>query len=251
MNTLRRISLLALLLNIIGVLAAHGQFTPSPFEIGINVGTLIYQGDLSKSEWGYTKTLRPAIGLRGAKTVNDFFSLRAALVAGSILAYDSTYSSPAWRKYRDLSFHSAVIELSSVAEFYFLGNAKGGKPGSLDPYLFAGIGFSFLKIRRNWSGFDAAYFGEESRTVLGLAGDTAHRVPRMIPVIPIGGGVRYTITEHLSLRAEFTYRLTDTDYLDGFKYAGNPNKNDHYYGISIGLSYRFGYNRLDCPRTPN
>src|SRR5579863_32513 len=115
--------------------AAIAQFTPSPFEVGLNLGSLIYQGDLSKSELGYTESIRPALGLQGAKTMNDHFSLRTAFMLGNIHAYDSTYSSPAWRKYRDLKFHSPVFELSAVAEYYLLGDAEGARPGRLSPYL--------------------------------------------------------------------------------------------------------------------
>jgi opacity protein-like surface antigen len=250
MNTMSRIVIGPLLLSAFVVETSNGQFAPSPFEVGMSIGTLVYQGDLSRSQLGYTKGLKPAIGLQAAKTMSRFFSHRTAQAQGSVHAYDSTYSSPAWRKYRDLSFHSPVIELSAVAEYYPLGNAKGDRPGSFAPYLFAGIGTTFLKIRRDYSGFDAAYFGEGSSTVIGLNRDIEHRVPWVIPVVPVGIGVRYMFTDQISFRAEFTWRLTDTDYLDGFKYAGDPNKNDHYYGISIGVSYRFGHNPLDCPRSP-
>ena len=250
MNTMSRIVIGPLLLSAFCRRTLQWTICPFPLRSRHCHRTLVYQGDLSKSQLGYTRGLKPAIGLQAAKTISQFFSLRTALALGSVHAYDSTYSIPAWRKYRDLSFHSPVIELSAVAEYYPLGNAKGDRPGSFSPYLFAGIGTTFLKIKRDYSGFDAAYFGEGSSTVTGLNRDIEHRVPWVVPVVPVGIGVRYMLTDQISLRAEFTYRLTDTDYLDGFKYAGDPEKNDHYYGISIGVSYRFGHNPLDCPKRP-
>ena len=58
------------------------------------------------------------------------------------------------------------------------------------------------------------------------------------------------LSNHFYINAEGAYRLTTSDYIDGFKYAGNPKRNDHYYGLSIGLSYRFRANRNDCPKVP-
>ena len=229
---------------------AEAQFTPSPWEMGINTGSLIYQGDLSKSKLGYMRSLKPALGFYVSKSLDDFFAVRADLVLGSIGANEATYSSPAWRKYRGFSFQSSITELSGEMEYFLLGDAGGNAVGKFSPYVFAGVGFSLLHIKRNWSGINTAYFGAQSQAVIGLGEDTLHKVPWIIPVIPLGLGVKYVLTQKLSLRAELMYRLTGTDYLDGFKYAGNPKTNDYFYTKTLGVSYRFGHNRLSCPRIP-
>jgi len=65
-------------------------------------------------------------------------------------------------------------------------------------------------------------------------------------------GVRYGITEKLSFSLEGTYRILDTDYLDGFSKAANPDKKDHYHTIMAGLIYSFGKrNRFACPVIKN
>ena len=73
------------------------QFTPSKWEIGINAGTLIYQGDLSESSLGYTNSLKPSVELWVSKSLDAYFSIRANLLQGSLGADESTYASPAWR----------------------------------------------------------------------------------------------------------------------------------------------------------
>lgn len=117
------------------------------------------------------------------------------------------------------------------------------------PYLFAGAGLSFLKIKRDWSAINTTYFGGETSEVLaGLAVDTAQSLPRMIPVIPVGAGVKYFFKPNWAINAETAYRITATDYLDGFSKAANPGKKDNYLNYSIGLIYRTGKkDRLGCP----
>jgi opacity protein-like surface antigen len=226
------------------------QFISSPWQVGVNVGSLVYQGDLSESRWGNLHDLKPALGVQVSRTLDDFFTLRANLVLGTIGANDAIYSSPAYRKYRGFRFSSSITELSVGAEYWLFGDASGSRVGQFSPYLFAGVGLSKVNIKRYWSSMDVAYFGAQSSAVVGLGKDTLHQLPGIIPVLPIGGGVRYGLAQHWSLRAEIMYRLTGTDYLDGFKYAANPNTNDHYYSFTLGLTYQFGHNRLDCPKVP-
>jgi hypothetical protein len=87
----------------------------------------------------------------------------------------------------------------------------------LSPYLFAGLGVSLLNIKRDWSRFNAEYFSSEPKTLSGLAADQQHPLPALIPVFPMGIGIRYPISPSISVNAETSYRFTFTDYLDGFQ----------------------------------
>ena len=100
---------------------------------------------------------------------------------------------------------------------------------------------------------NVAVFGDGSNVQTGLAIDAATNTPRVIPLIPVGAGARYSLTDRFSLTAETNYRLSFTDYLDGFSQAADPKKNDHYFSHSIGLIYSFsgsgGKSKgLGCPR---
>jgi len=226
------------------------QFTPSKWEIGINAGTLIYQGDLSESSLGYTRSLKPSVELWVSKSLDPYFSIRANLLHGSIGADESTYSTPDWRRHRNLTFNSSVTEVS--AELVWDLNGKTYREGMhrFSPYFFAGAGFAVLHINRNWSRFDTTYFDSKSAAALGLGKDTLHKAPAFIPVIPVGAGLRYMVSNRIFINAEATYRITSTDYIDGFSFTGNPGKNDHYYGLTLGVSYRFGWNGISCPKIP-
>jgi len=227
---------------------AFAQFTPSKWEVGINAGTLIYQGDLSESPLGYTKTLYPSAELWVSRSVDEYFSIRANLLQSSLHADDSKYASPDWRRHRNFVFNSSVTEVS--AELVWDLNGKTYREGMhrYSPYFFAGAGVAILHINRNWSRFDTTYYDSKSSTAQGLALDTLHKTPTFLPVIPIGAGVRYMVTRQIFMNAEFTYRITSSDYIDGFSYSGNSQKNDHYYGLTLGISYRFGWNGMGCPK---
>jgi hypothetical protein len=116
------------------------------------------------------------------------------------------------------------------------------------PYLFTGGGISFLRVKRDWSRFNAAHFIAEPELIERLGEDQAQTPPRSIPVIPVGAGFRYRLTQRIAMNVESSYRLLFTDYLDGFSKAANPEKNDHYHTISAGVSYRIGKkDMLGCP----
>jgi opacity protein-like surface antigen len=224
------------------------QFTPSKWEIGINAGTLIYQGDLSGNTFGYTNCLKPAVELWVSRSLDAYFSIRANLLQGSLYADESTYSGPPWRTHRNLAFYTPVTEIS--AELVWDVNGKTYREGMrrFSPYFFVGAGFALLNVDRNWSRFDTTYFNSNSTAGHGLGVDTLHKTPGFLPVIPVGAGLRYMVTKQIFINAEATYRITSSDYIDGFSYAANPAKNDHYYEVSLGISYRFGWDGISCPK---
>ncbi len=220
------------------------QYSPSKYELGLNIGTLIYQGDLSAARLGYTKNLKPAIGLSVSRVIDPYFSLRGNLTFGRLGADESKISNPAYKQLRNFTFTTPVTELSAMLVWNVAGDNAGHK---LNYYFMGGAGLSFLKVQRDWSRIDTNYFGAKSRTIVGLGRDTMHSMPRITPVFPVGAGLRYQLSNSISLNAEAVYRITLTDYLDGFKYAVNPNKRDSYYGISVGIGFKLGNNRYRCP----
>ena len=114
--------------------------------------------------------------------------------------------------------------------------------------MFAGGGVSFLNIHRDYSNFNAEYFGTNSPIITGLNADLQHTPPKLLLVMPVGIGVRYYFSDRLGLSAETSYRIMSNDYLDGFSQSVDPVKGDHYYSHSIGVVYRLGKkNTLECP----
>ncbi|MBX3255270.1 MAG: hypothetical protein KF862_14110 [Chitinophagaceae bacterium] len=229
---------------------AEAQIYTSRFEAGINGGVFIYQGDLTPEPLGAYATLKPQFGIFAAYLLNRSFSVRGNFSFGGLKADDAKYNIPEYRKQRAFRFTTPVSEFSGMLVWDILGkNGIEGRRG-FAPYLFTGVGVSLLNIQRDWSNYNAAYFNAESVSE-GLVADMAHPVPKMLPVVPVGAGIKYFISGRLAIKAETNYRLMSSDYLDGFSQSVNPGKKDNYYSHSVGIVLSLGYkDRNDCPVKP-
>jgi Domain of unknown function (DUF6089) len=223
----------------------HAQIDLSKYEVGLSGGVFVYQGDLTPQRLGSYKTLKPQFALHVYRILSPSFSVRLNINRGKLYGNDAAYSNPEWRRQRNFNFTTPVTELSLQGVW----NILQARSPRFSPYLFAGAGISFLKIKRDWSNMDPDVFGESSDVQAGLAVDAAKTLPRIIPVVPVGAGVRYALSDRFSLTGETSYRLSFTDYMDGFSKSANPGKNDHYLSHSIGIIYSFGKKdkQLGCP----
>ena len=248
MNSIPKKAILVTTFFIGSRLSSYAQPDFSKYEVGINAGSFIYQGDLTPSALGSFKTWKPAFGISLSRILNRSFSVRLNLALGEIKGDDAKYSSPAWRQQRNFNFNSPLTEVSAMMVWNVLGKNGDEFNSGISPYLFAGIGYSFLNIKRDWSNMNTTVFSPESAVQAGLVQDAAHSLPNAIPVLPLGIGVRYSLSPHISVDAESSYRFTFTDYLDGFSQSANPSKKDHYYSHSIGIIYSFiKKNIVRCP----
>ncbi len=216
------------------------------YEFGAGLAAFLYQGDLTPDAIN-VRTLRPGLNLNVSKIMSAAFLLRTNLAITGLKGNDALYNEPEYRQHRNFKFKTPLFELSELVVWSPL--RTNYEDRGLSPYFFGGVGLTFLHIKRDWSNFDAAYFGEASELPALIAEDAAHKTPRVTPVFPVGFGLRYGISTRLAVNMETNYRLTRTDYLDGFSKAVNPAKGDNYSSITIGAIYRIGKkNTLDCPK---
>jgi predicted porin len=101
--------------------------------------------------------------------------------------------------------------------------------------MFLAAQLFFLNIKRDWSNSITHILPAKLRHQW-LNEDINHTVQKDF-FHTYWVGVRYGITEKLSFSLEGTYRILNTDYLDGFSQAANPDKNDHYHTLMAGLIY--------------
>jgi hypothetical protein len=227
-------------------LAARSQTAIlSKYEVGGGPAIFIYQGDLTPNRYGSFRTMRPGGNIFVSRLLSASSALRLNLAVGSIQGDDGKYPRPAWRQQRNFRFTSPVVELSVMGVWNVLN--KNYETKTISPYLLAGGGVTWLSVKRDLSRFNSEFFTSEPDLPLRIAEDMAHPLPKLIPVIPAGVGVRYPITQRLSVYGEGIYRFTFSDYIDGFSKAVSDDKNDHYYTLSAGIIYRFGRSKLDCP----
>lgn len=217
------------------------------YEVGVHAGAFIYQGDLAPSAFGSLKTPMPVGGIYVNRVLDNYFSIRAAFAIGALKGDEAKYG-PAWRAQRAFAFKANVAEVSAAAVFDILGNNGNSPVSRFSPYVFAGLGYSFVSITRDYSRMDTVRFNANTHSGAGLRADTAHSLPKGMPVIPLGIGVKYALSPRLALTAEVNYRYVFTDYLDGFSQAVNAAHPDSYYSATLGLVYSFApKNFLRCP----
>lgn len=229
--------------------AASAQFKTQVYELGVHIGQYVYQGDLTPSSLGAFRSGGNAFGITVMRTLKSGFSLRASFDHGSFGANDALYSSPAYRQERNFRFSAKATELGAQLVWSFPGvpfNQRG-----FSAYAFGGAAMSWLRSTPDASGLNLEYFGGPGSTMAqGLAADQAQGTPRLLPLLTSGIGVKYFFKPQWGVNAEWSYRMTGSDYIDGFSQSANPSRKDHYMQYSIGILYRRGprISALDCPK---
>lgn len=241
-NPAMRIALLLSALMLFNLKLLHAQENDPIYTVGVNAGTFIYQGDLAPSALGSFKTPRFAFGFNAGRSLSHVMSARIDMSFGSLSGDDQKYPVDLWRPKRNFKFSSSVSELTAALVYNPIGTER-----FIDPYFYVAAGYSYVNIKRDYSQFDAEYFGGDP-LVAGLKKDLGQPLPKVIPITTLGVGLVHPLSKRIGITGEASYRLMSTDYLDGFSRSANPNQMDHYYKFAIGLQYRF-FNTFsyDCP----
>ena len=245
-SIIKKIAFLFVILIVVNDISANAQLMVPKFELGVGVSSNIYQGDLTPNRFGSYETMKAGFQLHGSLILSPSFLARTNLSIGGLRGDDAVYDNPEFRKQRNFNFKTPLIELSELVVWNPL--RTNYQNTGFSPYLMAGVGVSFLNIKSDASRFNPEYFDDEAEIQQNIAADQEHGTPSVIPVVPIGAGFRYGFSPALAVYAESTYRLMFTDYLDGFSKATNPDGNDHYQTISVGIIFRPGSKgKLACP----
>lgn len=204
--------------------------TPLTFEIGGSVGIMNCLTDLGGNK-GIGKKFVKDLNLGKTKLAGSIYlsglyknavGLRLEATFGQITADDKVLKKVApstfGRYERNLSFRSRITDFMLAAEIHplyiFTKFDEDKAPPSFSPYLVAGIGFFSFKPQANlgnkWVDLQP----------LSTEGQGFNEYPNRKPYklnqinIPLGAGVKYELSSTLNVRAEFVYRVLNTDYLD-------------------------------------
>jgi hypothetical protein len=188
------------------------------------------------------RSTRPSIYAGVRYRMKPKQSLKASFIYGYSKTEDYTGSR---NENRGFTSVTQLLEISGNYEFYFLPeqrrlrsaamfNRRGmiNDYSSFGAYLFAGIGATMywpnLKV-------DEPREGDKYKDNFGITA-----------ALPLGAGFKYIISDKWLLGYEIGYRLTLSDFLDGFKspYSNNP---DSYWISTINLSYRIPTSRRGLP----
>jgi len=197
---MKRILLAGMLLPLI----VHAQW-----NVNLYGGFSNYIGDMQTSPYT-TKQSNGSFGAGIQYDLTRHFSLLTNLTYGRISAADG-YSSQADLRARNLNFESHITEWNLLAEYNLLDLSEH----KLTPYLFAGVAiFHFNPYTYDTTG-KKVYLRPLSTEGEGLTQYPGRRPYALTQLaIPFGGGIKFRISDGVTLAYEIGMRKTFTDYLD-------------------------------------
>jgi len=180
------------------------------WDIGVWGGISNYQGEINPDF--NMKFVKPAYGALIRYNFNPIISVRGNFSKGSIGANDSEFKG--WQQQRNLSFQSKITELSGLFEFNFKPFITGDPKYNFTTYLFTGFSVFSFKPQTTYNG------SITNLQAFGTEGQGSEYYPQRNKyflynfAIPIGGGMKVSLSNHLSFALEIGARRTFTDYLD-------------------------------------
>lgn len=172
-------------------------------------GTANYQGDLQEKRYTFQGS-RLGLGLGASYALTDHFSLRAMFSWGKVSADDKNNTDP-FLSDRNLNFTSAITEFGITAQYHIFNTWES----RVNPYLMAGLSlFHFNPYTYDTAG-TKYYLKPLSTEGQGLSQYPDRKPYNLTQVaIPFGAGIKFAVTENISIGWEIGLRKTFTDYLD-------------------------------------
>ena len=220
--------ILAVLLMVLcaGTSGLEAQSAPYKFDLGVDLGMSGYIGDANRSNFMSHPGFAGELSFRYLPDTR--WAIRG-IASGVSLSGNTADMSDVLPDGAQYSFSSMVYSLEGRAEFNFF------------PY---GIGETYKRLRR-WSPYLTVGLGV---CMSSSGGNTS-----AAPMIPVGAGVRYKISERWNVGIEFTFTKTFSDHIDGKDLADlNQIKTAFYKNtdwisrLTVGVSYEFGKRCETC-----
>lgn len=200
-------------------LSVHGNaqricLTPS-------IGISNYSGDLSV---GYTSIFKPAFSLGASWDASLRYRLRANISRMSVEGDDRKSPAPGVG-IRGLNFKTNITELGLLGEYDLVSEVWS----NVIPYIFSGIGVYHFnpKPLRLVNGQDVNLHDLGTEGQLMSSGQYAKNKYNLTQLnLQFGGGVRFNMSNDVSIAVEANYRKLFTDYLDDVSSARFVSKEE-------------------------
>jgi outer membrane protein OmpA-like peptidoglycan-associated protein len=208
------------------------SFSQEKWQGGVFLGYSNYLGDLVEPRFTLEEA-GAAFGILIRHNITNTFGLRMNLFYGSLKGDDGNYTR---NLARGASFSTSILEATLMGEYELLGNRRWTQEGKFkkiwSPYIFLGAGVNFVNPDVDWGNIPASNSGRKKDESNDLNNHWT---------IPIGGGLKFDLSRKMNLALEGGLRISPfTDYLDGIRYAGNPDQNDHYVFGGVVLGFILG-----------
>lgn len=222
------------------------------YEIGGGFGMTQVFGDIGgtaqQNNWFGLKDIQfdetsLAFDLLVRYKIDPVYSIKANAILGFGHGDDADSKNPD----RNGSYKTKLFEFSIQGEYYFLGEEKRYRSAAM---------FDRRGMLNNYSTFSAYGF-----IGLGMVYSIANakidtELPReydkfkknnMGAVAPLGLGLKFIIDDRWLVNAELGYRISFTDYIEGYSQTRDSKHKDIYYFLTISLTYRLNTSRRGIP----
>lgn len=193
-------------------------------EFGIGVGAAHYFGDLNTR--ARINRPKPAVTAFFRKQFGNYIALRVGATFAQ-LGYSDIYNKDnEYQRRRNLSFNTNIWELAVQGDFNFFKYVPGDPMYAFTPYVTIGVGafnydpYTYLKGQK----YFLRPLGTEGQGSPNYPGKKQYSTMAMC--LPIGVGIKYSLTDKINLGLEILYRFTTTDYIDDVSTVYAPDAFD-------------------------
>lgn len=246
-------------------------------EPSIGLGLTNYIGDLPSYEFsnGFNILFGATVNGSLKQYISPRMNVRADLFFTMLRGNDSISASESIKR-RNLSFRTPVVQADIKAEWNILGFIPGDSGYRLSPFVSGGVGMMRYNPQALYQGnwINLQPLGTEGQGLPAFPEKEFYH--RLQIVFPFGGGVKFNLSNQLTLTIEGIFHLTLTDYMDDVggtsvtypvlleergaitaalanrtgeflgadpvilptgQRRGNPDSNDHYFSGLISIGY--------------
>lgn len=215
----------------LSLLLAFSVLAKSQWQVGLFGGISNYVGDMTDRPYMNSK---PAIGITAGYQILPRVNLRAGFTYAKVEGADSL-SRQEDIVLRNLSFQTNITEFSLVAEI----NTFDMNYKRWSPYIFGGLAVFHFNPYTYDQQNNKVYLKPLGTEGQGLAGYPRPNALTQL-ALPVGGGIKFNISDKVRIAGEIGLRKTFTDYLDDVSgnYADPVDLFNARGQQSVDLAYR-------------
>jgi opacity protein-like surface antigen len=210
---------------LLNLLSSGVAFAQRNANFGVFAGTAYYLGDINPNRHFYNPTL--SLGALYRYNINTRYALRGnayyTRLSGSDLDFPEILHPD--RPYSPAGFNTSLLDLAIQVEFNFLPFTPNVGNWAYTPYIATGIAGGLI-------------LGSDVGTSNFLS-------------FPLSAGLKVNLTSRISAGAEWSFRKTFSDNLDGLE---NPSgvysilhNNDWYSVLGVFITFKFFNFAAKCP----
>ena len=216
---------------VLPTLLAHGQVFLPNIDAGFFAGASYYMGDVNPRRQFY----RPGLSLGGLAKFNltEFHTVRANAFWGQLSGDDLDFNNE-YQQIRSHRFETTLLDVNIGYEFNFRPYIVKRRTKAHTPYLFVAVGYSLIM-------------------------SSTTDVAKSHLSIPFGAGYKYRINDRFAIGAQWGWRKTFDDTIDGLFSPGMEeatavtHNNDWYSFAGVYLTLKIFEKGYKCPgvKEPN